>query len=100
MRNEQIIATVTRTLVIRTVRQIDSVCTFVRTAVDLHLCTLRASMGMPAFAYAAHASYPSWRSLDDASGGIKPGMSSCKRRNLQLQGVWNPASRRARFDRV
>ena len=99
MRYEQIIATVARTLVIRTVREIEAVCTFV-SSVDFHLSNLRTSMGMPALAYAAHASYPSWSSLDDANGGIKPGMFSCKQGNLQLQGVWNPANRRARFDRA
>ena len=99
MRYEQIIAAVTRTLVIRTVREIEAVRTFVRT-VDFQFCNLRTSMGMPALAYAAHASHPSWSSLDDAGGGIDHGMFRCKRGNLQLQGMWNPAGCRARSARA
>jgi hypothetical protein len=99
MRYEQIIAAVTRTLVIRTVREIEAVRLFVRT-VDFHLCNLRNCMGMPAYAYAAHASYPSWSSFDDSSGGITTGMTRCKHGNLQLQSVLVPTSCRTRFSRV
>ena len=113
MRNEQIIATVTRTLVIRTVREIETVRLFVRT-VDFHLSYLR--MGMYALAMAAHARYRSWSSLDDVSSGIDQGMlftahslnvnwafngrSGSKHGNLLCQPALVPASCPARFNRV
>lgn len=104
MRYEQIIAAVTRTLVIRTVREIEAVRLFVRT-VDFHLLNLRMHLGMPALAYAAHARSRSWSSFDDTSGGINPGMTftqmfGSKRGNFQYQPVLVPASCPARFNRA
>ncbi len=104
MRYEQIIAAVTRTLVIRTVREMEAVRLFVRT-VDFHLCNLRMYSGMPALAYAAHARSRSWSSLDDTSGGINMGMTlmhmlGSKRGNFQYQPVLVPASCPARLNRA
>ncbi len=99
MRNEQIIATVTRTLVIRTVREIETVRLFVRT-VDFHLSYLRMSMGMSALAMAAHARSRSWSSLDDVSSGINDLMFGSKQGNLLCQRALVPASCPARSNRV
>lgn len=99
MRYEQIITAVTRTLVIRTVREMEAVRLFVRT-VNLHLCYLRMSLGMPALVRLAYVESPSWPSIDDGSGGRYHGMANCKRGNLQYQPVLVPASCRARFARV
>lgn len=103
MRYEQIIATVTRTLVIRTVREIETVRLFVRT-VDFHLSYLQ-QMGMSALAMAAHARSRSWSSFDDASSGIDDGMwfpanLGCKRGSLLCQRALVPASCPARLNRV
>ncbi len=99
MRYEQIITAVTRTLVIRTAREIEAVGLFVRT-VDFHLCHLWMSLGMPAPARMASAGSPSWPSYDDASGGKHYGMANCKRGNLQYQPALVPVSCRARRTRV
>ena len=99
MRYEQIITAVTRTLVFRTVREIEAVGLFVRT-VDFHLCHLWMSLGMSAPASMAYAESPSWSSYDDTSGGKRYGMANCKRGNLQYQPALVPVSCRARNARV
>jgi hypothetical protein len=99
MRYEQIITAVTRTLVIRTVREIEAVRLFVRT-VDFHLCHLWMSSGMPALASMAYAGSPSWSSYDDDSDGKRYGMAICKRGNLQYQPVLVTASCQVRFARA
>ena len=99
MRYEQIITAVTRTSVIRTVREIEAVGLFVRT-VDFHLCHLWMSLGMPAPASMAYADSPSWTSYNDISGGKHYGMANCKRGNLQYQPALVPVNCQARRTRV
>ena len=117
MRFEQIIAAVTRTLVIRTVREMEAVRLFVRT-VSFHLCNARMSqsmsqsmsLGMSALMRqmrvdSAHAGALSWpSSLADMASRIDSGCADSKRSNLLYQPALVlancPANGRARFAKV
>ena len=86
MRFEQIIAAVTRPVVIATVREIETARVFVN-ALCLHLWLQRMPLGMPAYS----GSMP-FSSLGGDAGGINPGDPVSKRGRLRCQPLLALAS--------
>ncbi len=104
MRFEQIIAAVTRTLVIRTVREMEAVRLFVGN-VSFHLGYQRMHFWISALMQPMHAGSHRWpSSLADLAGGIDAGATDCKRGGLRYQPALvlanRPANGRVRFAKV
>ena len=87
MRFEQIIAAVTRSVVITTVREIEAVVSFAN-ATRLHLWLLRMPLGMPAYS----GSLPCSPSFGGDAGGIGSDDPGSKRGRLRCQPMLALAS--------